>query len=95
MADVTAFIYSDRIRTTINVLGDSYGAGLVEHLSRNDLMALDYSAREEGNPLEENPDRYTPVGDRFPRVLPSSDNGMVRDAPSRTGSDPALRETNF
>lgn len=33
--------FRDRFRTAINVLGDSYGAGLVAHLSRNDLAELD------------------------------------------------------
>ena len=33
-----AFCYSrDRFRTAINVEGDSYGAGIIAHLSRNDL----------------------------------------------------------
>ncbi|XP_067119187.1 excitatory amino acid transporter 1 [Centruroides vittatus] len=41
-ADDVAFIYVvdwflDRFRTAINVLGDSFGAGIVAHLSRNDL----------------------------------------------------------
>ena len=31
------FSFSDRIRTTINVLGDSIGAGVVEKLSQADL----------------------------------------------------------
>lgn len=31
----------DRIRTSINVLGDSFGAGIVEHLSRQDLADMD------------------------------------------------------
>ncbi|XP_033214648.1 excitatory amino acid transporter 1-like isoform X1 [Belonocnema kinseyi] len=30
----------DRCRTTVNVLGDSLGAGIVHHLSRNELSAL-------------------------------------------------------
>ncbi|EZA62365.1 excitatory amino acid transporter 1 isoform X2 [Ooceraea biroi] len=30
----------DRCRTTINVIGDSLGAGIVQHLSRNELAAL-------------------------------------------------------
>ncbi|XP_023247318.1 excitatory amino acid transporter 1-like [Copidosoma floridanum] len=30
----------DRCRTTVNVVGDSLGAGIVNHLSRNELAAL-------------------------------------------------------
>lgn len=37
----SVFIFSDRIRTSINVLGDSYGAGIVYHLSKADLDAED------------------------------------------------------
>lgn len=29
--------FRDRFRTTVNVCGDCFGAGLVEYLSRNDL----------------------------------------------------------
>ena len=57
----------DRIRTAVNVLGDSFGAGIVEHLSRHDLMTMDYSQREEGLPFQredglplEPLERYTP-----------------------------------
>lgn len=36
------FFFRDRIRTAINVLGDSYGAGIVAHLSRQELeMTVD------------------------------------------------------
>jgi Na+/H+-dicarboxylate symporter len=31
----------DRFRTAINVLGDSYGAGIVHHLSKKDLEQMD------------------------------------------------------
>ena len=33
--------HRDRFRTTVNVLGDSIGAGVVEHLSRDDLRKYD------------------------------------------------------
>lgn len=29
--------FRDRFRTTINVMGDSLGAGIVNHLSKNEL----------------------------------------------------------
>lgn len=31
----------DRFRTSVNVLGDAYGAGIVNHLSRDDLRRMD------------------------------------------------------
>ena len=32
---------SDRLRTTVNVWGDSIGAGIVDHLSRNEIKQLE------------------------------------------------------
>lgn len=37
--------FLDRFRTTVNVLGDSIGAGVVEHLSREDLLNYDVNGR--------------------------------------------------
>merc|ERR1719445_1424744 len=45
----------DRCRTTINVLGDSIGAGIVNHLSKGELDAMDkvVDEEEETIPLKE------------------------------------------
>lgn len=32
------FVFRDRIRTVVNVMGDAYGAGIVNHLSRQELI---------------------------------------------------------
>jgi len=54
------FIFRDRVRTSINVLGDAFGAGIVEHLSRDDLMNMDFIAREEIEPLAMADDKFNP-----------------------------------
>ncbi|XP_067000802.2 excitatory amino acid transporter [Anabrus simplex] len=38
----------DRIRTSINVLGDAYGAGIVYHLSKDELDSMDAERHVEG-----------------------------------------------
>ena len=48
-------ISRDRFRTAVNVLGDSYGAGLVEHLSKGDLKDFVY-LDESGDPTKMNHD---------------------------------------
>ena len=35
----------DRFRTSVNVLGDAYGAGIVHHLSKGDLARMDEEDR--------------------------------------------------
>ena len=39
-----SFNFSDRFRTAINVEGDSLGAGIVAHMSRHELAAIDAAA---------------------------------------------------
>ncbi|XP_068728324.1 excitatory amino acid transporter 1-like [Montipora capricornis] len=71
--------FLDRIRTTVNIIGDSFGAGIVEHLSRDDLLTMDYTAREDTVPMDPI-ERYTPKADG------------LNDARS---SEASLRATNF
>lgn len=61
MYDGSFYVFRDRIRTTVNVWGDSLGAAIVEHLSRKDLLAVDYeneppltsADRAEGHEMDE------------------------------------------
>ena len=69
----------DRTRTAINVMGDAFGAGVVEHLSRNDLMSMDFTQCEDAVPLEPY-ERYTPKNE---------------EANDVRASDASLRATNF
>lgn len=39
----------DRCRTTVNVIGDSLGAGIVQHLSRNELTSLPHNTQQTQN----------------------------------------------
>lgn len=42
-------VLSDRFRTSVNVVGDSYGAGIVYHLSKAELDELDkHAAKSDG-----------------------------------------------
>nr|XP_004554998.2 excitatory amino acid transporter 1 isoform X2 [Maylandia zebra] len=58
--DITLIIavdwFLDRLRTTTNVLGDSLGAGIVEHLSRKELQNQDAEVRN--SVIEENEKPY-------------------------------------
>ncbi|KAM9137524.1 excitatory amino acid transporter 1 isoform 4-T4 [Pangshura tecta] len=77
--DITLIIavdwFLDRLRTTTNVLGDSIGAGIVEHLSRNELKNRD---AEMGNSvIEENEMRK-------PYQLISQENESVKPLDSET-----------
>ncbi|XP_008290822.1 excitatory amino acid transporter 4 [Stegastes partitus] len=58
--DITLIIavdwFLDRLRTTTNVLGDSLGAGIVEHLSRSELQNQD--AEVHNSVIEENEKPY-------------------------------------
>ncbi len=38
------FLLRDRFRTSVNVVGDSYGAGIVYHMSKAELEELDAHA---------------------------------------------------
>lgn len=40
------FSSRDRLRGIVNIMGDSYGAAIVEHLSRDDLLLTDFESRD-------------------------------------------------
>ena len=70
----------DRIWTANNVnVGDAFGAGIVEHLSCNDLMSMDFMQCEDAVPLEPY-EQYTPKNEEANDVW---------------ASDASLRATNF
>lgn len=48
--------YSDRLRTAINVLGDSYGAAIVAHLSKEELLGV-HATDQELVVIEEEPEK--------------------------------------
>lgn len=50
------WFFRDRLRTTTNVLGDSFGAGIVEHLSRQELQNQDVEINN--SVIEENEKPY-------------------------------------
>ena len=47
--DFISYFFSDRCRTTNNLLGDCYGAAVVEALSKKELIAMDKAAEDERN----------------------------------------------
>ncbi|XP_066509352.1 excitatory amino acid transporter 1-like [Hoplias malabaricus] len=74
--DITLIIavdwFLDRLRTTTNVLGDSIGAGIIEHLSRHELQAVD---AELGNSvLEDNLENLQNLEKKTPYHLISQNN---------------------
>ncbi|XP_063322296.1 excitatory amino acid transporter 4 [Pelmatolapia mariae] len=75
--DITLIIavdwFLDRLRTTTNVLGDSLGAGIVEHLSRKELQNQDAEVRN--SVIEE---------DEKPYQLICQDNDIVNHLNSET-----------
>lgn len=55
---VCVFVFRDRLRTTTNVLGDCLGAGIVEHLSQQELQNLDCRTDIDNSEIEEHEKPY-------------------------------------
>ena len=58
----------------VNVLGDAIGAGIVDHLSRDELMNADQSKMEEGGVREDGEviELIDPPQERYTRKDPDS-----------------------
>ena len=52
----------DRFRTTVNVLGDSIGTGIVDHLSRGDFGSIDDMEDDTKKQEEDHGDPSDPSG---------------------------------
>ncbi|CAL8266145.1 unnamed protein product [Gadus morhua 'NCC'] len=85
----------DRMRTSINVVGDSFGAGIVDHLSRAELEELDAAERLTLFPTEDGLDFILP-----PPLLTEMEMGLVEpfrppDLPPRSPRPPKLNHHNL
>ncbi|KAM6225445.1 excitatory amino acid transporter 1 [Rhynchocyon petersi] len=78
--DITLIIavdwFLDRLRTTTNVLGDSLGAGIVEHLSRHELKNRDV---EMGNSVIEENEMKKP----YQLIAPENENEKPLDSETK------------
>ena len=52
-------ILSDRVRTSVNVLGDCIGAGIVHHLNRDHLDTFEGNEETFGNDAKRSVSNYT------------------------------------
>jgi len=75
----------DRIRTSINVLGDSIGAGVVEHLSQEDLKSMDKET-EKVSPTTSQEDS---LSDKM-KSLEGYNNSAFQTEPSQKTSQTSL-----
>lgn len=65
--------FSDRIRTSINVMGDAIGAGIVDHMCRKELRDIDAEVdREYGAVLTEYNKRVSGPTSPTDRIPPDS-----------------------
>ena len=56
LSNATLSIYRDRIRTAVNVLGDSIGAGIISHVLKNDLPDLEEAYGNHNGALNDHDD---------------------------------------
>lgn len=62
--------FMDRFRTVVNILGDAIGAGIVGHLSRDELKNADQADMEEGGQGDEKHELLVPSEGRYVKKDP-------------------------
>lgn len=74
--------FRDRLRGIVNIMGDSFGAAIVEHLSRDDLLLVGFESRDPQSeqPLYPLATRYTPKHENY------------RGGPARSLDDDSAKE---
>lgn len=81
--------FMDRFRTVVNVLGDAIGAGIVGHLSRDELNEADQSDVEEGGGHgEEKHELIVPSEGRYVKKDPDQNQSPRMTSFKRSSEDP-------
>lgn len=89
-ACLTVFFSRDRFRTAINVLGDTIGAGIVDHLSQDDLKLMD-RLESDGEGIQDNDVSMTTESSG----ISSKENGVTYQFEEKKSIDMGLNNPAF
>ncbi|KAL7287411.1 hypothetical protein TKK_0018526 [Trichogramma kaykai] len=80
--------FLDRVRTSVNVLGDCFGAGIVYHLSKDELVKMDELKR-----LEDLQEVVVPASPLRPPVVLQQQHQQTQEAPKSPNLDADAKKT--